>query len=174
MTDIGTIVNFMESKCLPILYTPMNRDIQLANERKVARLEGKNEEGKEEKNNNRIRRNALLEMMDNNMLGMIDNILNIMPIQNQELVDVPTPLSETDRKILVEIKYSDITQDDVKGEINKMCSICYRDYEPSDIINILPCDGNHIYHKECIGMWLNTKKTCPICRENIEDTIHNS
>ena len=51
------------------------------------------------------------------------------------------------------------------NEENKMCSICLEEYKNNDIIKKLPC--NHIFHSECLKIWLSNKTTCPICRNDL-------
>jgi hypothetical protein len=48
---------------------------------------------------------------------------------------------------------------------NDSCSICYNDYEKGENACKLQC--NHFYHKQCILRWLETSKTCPLCRQNV-------
>jgi hypothetical protein len=45
----------------------------------------------------------------------------------------------------------------------KQCCICLDKYIINDITRILPC--GHIFHNNCISVWLSEKHTCPICRE---------
>ena len=43
------------------------------------------------------------------------------------------------------------------------CSICLEKFGDSDEIKILNC--SHIYHKNCLGTWLNNNNNnCPMCR----------
>lgn len=46
------------------------------------------------------------------------------------------------------------------------CSICMDDYKHDDKITELVC--NHIYHHDCIIMWLNRNNSCPICKRNMD------
>jgi hypothetical protein len=46
---------------------------------------------------------------------------------------------------------------------NTECSICYNKYDN----NACKLNCNHIYHKQCIFRWLETTKTCPLCRRHI-------
>lgn len=47
------------------------------------------------------------------------------------------------------------------------CVICLSDYEPLDLIRVLPCSSNrHAFHKKCIDEWLLQNTSCPICRDN--------
>lgn len=36
------------------------------------------------------------------------------------------------------------------------CAICQLDYEPSDMVKVLPC--RHCYHPDCVGAWLADNK----------------
>ena len=47
----------------------------------------------------------------------------------------------------------------------KACSICLEPYKDKDSLRLLNC--KHCYHKECIDIWFNKKKTCPLCRSII-------
>ncbi|KAF3338956.1 E3 ubiquitin-protein ligase RING1-like protein [Carex littledalei] len=44
------------------------------------------------------------------------------------------------------------------------CVICMDEMCTQDEAEItkLPCD--HLFHKNCIGLWLNSNNTCPLCR----------
>ena len=42
------------------------------------------------------------------------------------------------------------------------CSICIEHYKNDEIVNCLEC--KHIYHQECIKLWLVNNNSCPICR----------
>ena len=45
------------------------------------------------------------------------------------------------------------------------CSICLEQYKLNEKIIQLDCD--HIFHKECLNLWLKKNNSCPICRDNI-------
>ena len=42
------------------------------------------------------------------------------------------------------------------------CSICLDNFKEGEKISILKC--SHIFHDKCIGDWLDTQFTCPLCR----------
>ena len=46
-----------------------------------------------------------------------------------------------------------------------VCTICLEEFNFDEELIKLKC--NHIFHKECLKPWLDNKKKCPICRENI-------
>jgi hypothetical protein len=48
------------------------------------------------------------------------------------------------------------------------CPICIVDFEEGDDLRVLPCDGHHRFHKDCVDPWLLELSTsCPICREGM-------
>jgi len=47
----------------------------------------------------------------------------------------------------------------------KECPICLGVWEPEDDIRAPPC--GHAYHKECLGRWLQTDRTCALCRRDV-------
>ena len=49
------------------------------------------------------------------------------------------------------------------------CPICSEDYTNQEAVTKLPCD--HIYHKDCVMPWLESKRTCPICRFELKHTV---
>ncbi|KAK9716202.1 hypothetical protein RND81_06G217900 [Saponaria officinalis] len=43
------------------------------------------------------------------------------------------------------------------------CAICLCEYSDNDVIRVLPiCD--HIFHIQCIDLWFESHKSCPVCR----------
>lgn len=59
-----------------------------------------------------------------------------------------------------------ITADDLLEAANKECLICLEEQELGGMACKLPC--GHIYHKECLVMWLKKQCTCPVCRFELE------
>jgi len=47
------------------------------------------------------------------------------------------------------------------------CAICLSDYEGGEPIRFLPC-GHH-FHSMCVDQWLLSNKTCPFCKQEIDD-----
>ena len=45
------------------------------------------------------------------------------------------------------------------------CPICYEEYSLGKLIRLLGC--NHYYHMKCIDDWLQQKKMCPICLQDV-------
>lgn len=44
------------------------------------------------------------------------------------------------------------------------CCICLLDYTTIPKLEIVKLPCGHIYHYQCIYMWLNRKAICPVCR----------
>lgn len=50
------------------------------------------------------------------------------------------------------------------------CPICIVDFEKGDDIRVLPCEGKHCFHQECVDPWLlKLSSSCPICRHGTSD-----
>ncbi|CAL5048120.1 unnamed protein product [Urochloa decumbens] len=47
------------------------------------------------------------------------------------------------------------------------CSVCLGAVQPGEMVRRLPI-CKHLYHVECIDMWLASHVTCPVCRSDVE------
>ncbi|KDO19347.1 hypothetical protein SPRG_14867 [Saprolegnia parasitica CBS 223.65] len=52
--------------------------------------------------------------------------------------------------------------------LDEACAICLDYMHATDLVDgrhvvQLPC--RHVYHQRCVGQWLRTKRTCPLCRD---------
>lgn len=57
------------------------------------------------------------------------------------------------------------------GEGNS-CAIWLEDFKAEDKIIRLPWDKRHHFHADCIGQWIETNASCPICKTQFnEDTM---
>ena len=57
-----------------------------------------------------------------------------------------------------------VEDDDLKfGDM--MCSICISEYCKGEILRRLHC--NHSFHAECIDMWFQDNRCCPICKQDV-------
>lgn len=88
-----------------------------------------------------------------------------MTVNQGTMEDVPTPLDSKKMSKLVRKKYSEI-----ENISDDCCAICQSKYDNDDELTILPCDGHHHYHTDCIGEWLSKfSKKCPSCRQNLDE-----
>lgn len=54
------------------------------------------------------------------------------------------------------------------------CPICIVDFEEGDDIRVLPCEGKHCFHQECVDPWLlKLSSSCPICRHGMSWKLLN-
>ncbi|KQJ95808.1 E3 ubiquitin-protein ligase EL5 [Brachypodium distachyon] len=44
-----------------------------------------------------------------------------------------------------------------------MCPVCLEEVRGGEMVRQLPACG-HVFHVECIDMWLHSHRTCPMCR----------
>lgn len=51
------------------------------------------------------------------------------------------------------------------------CPICAEDFLDDEypLVVELPCHGSHRFMLECVGPWLLSKGTCPMCRKNLAE-----
>ncbi|CAN1746200.1 RING-H2 finger protein ATL29 [Linum perenne] len=47
------------------------------------------------------------------------------------------------------------------------CAICLAEFEDVDLIRLLTA-CYHVFHLPCIDLWLQSNKTCPVCRQNLD------
>lgn len=71
------------------------------------------------------------------------------------LENVNVILDVLDRKMLKQIS-------------NGECPVCQDKFKLKQEIAIGHC--SHYFHQECLGSWLSTNSSCPICRSNIDHT----
>ncbi|KAH9916935.1 hypothetical protein B0H21DRAFT_770407 [Amylocystis lapponica] len=49
------------------------------------------------------------------------------------------------------------------------CPICIVDFAEGDDLRVLPCEGHHRFHQECVDQWLlELSSSCPICRQDFQ------
>lgn len=53
------------------------------------------------------------------------------------------------------------------GVDEEQCSVCLGTVQPGEKVRRLPL-CKHLYHVECIDMWLSSHTTCPLCRADVE------
>ncbi|KAJ1395643.1 Zinc finger, RING-type [Sesbania bispinosa] len=47
------------------------------------------------------------------------------------------------------------------------CAICLLEFEEDSMLRLLTV-CYHVFHQECIDLWLSSHKTCPVCRKDLE------
>ncbi|WOL14541.1 hypothetical protein Cni_G23321 [Canna indica] len=56
---------------------------------------------------------------------------------------------------------------DHEGGGSAECAICLSAVEEEELVRVLP-SCKHIFHVDCIDMWLGSHSTCPVCRAAVE------
>ncbi|RWW64019.1 hypothetical protein BHE74_00028766 [Ensete ventricosum] len=55
-----------------------------------------------------------------------------------------------------------------KGNDALECAVCLSEFADEDTLRLLPrC--SHVFHVDCIDLWLDTHVTCPVCRANLAE-----
>ena len=54
---------------------------------------------------------------------------------------------------------------------NTLCSICLNEFNQNERVAQLPA-CKHLFHSECVRLWLNTHLECPYCRSNVKDQLN--
>ncbi|XP_042494274.1 RING-H2 finger protein ATL2-like [Macadamia integrifolia] len=49
------------------------------------------------------------------------------------------------------------------------CAVCLNNLEEGDMARLIPT-CKHIFHLQCINMWLSSHSTCPVCRSAAQPT----
>ncbi|KAL5211531.1 hypothetical protein ABZP36_022378 [Zizania latifolia] len=52
-----------------------------------------------------------------------------------------------------------------------LCAVCLEDVQRGETVRRLPACG-HLFHKDCVDMWLHTHATCPLCRCDVLPRKH--
>ncbi|KAK4364644.1 hypothetical protein RND71_016002 [Anisodus tanguticus] len=47
------------------------------------------------------------------------------------------------------------------------CAICLVEFEDDSLLRLIT-SCNHVYHQDCIDLWLESHKTCPVCRASLD------
>ncbi|GJN38561.1 hypothetical protein PR202_gb27616 [Eleusine coracana subsp. coracana] len=56
------------------------------------------------------------------------------------------------------------------GGGEETCSVCLGAFQAGETVRLLPL-CLHLYHVECIDMWLASHTTCPVCRSGIDSPV---
>ncbi|XP_059637230.1 RING-H2 finger protein ATL11-like [Cornus florida] len=46
------------------------------------------------------------------------------------------------------------------------CAVCLNEFEDDEMLRLLP-KCSHVFHQDCVGAWLASHVTCPVCRANL-------
>lgn len=120
-----------------------------------------------------VRITGLISLQDLSWQQRNDNFWIQMDRANQSQ-EVPLDRTQTTKdyvKSLKVIKYS------TKTCQHENCCICYVNYKKNEKLRQLECkqEGQnetkqykHVFHEECLSLWFNKKRECPLCRTSYE------
>ncbi|KAG8049929.1 hypothetical protein GUJ93_ZPchr0009g1152 [Zizania palustris] len=61
--------------------------------------------------------------------------------------------------------YGDVkAHKEIKGALE--CAVCLSEFDDDEMLRLLP-KCSHVFHPDCIDMWLASHVTCPVCRANL-------
>ncbi|KAF8973252.1 RING-7 protein [Flammula alnicola] len=87
------------------------------------------------------------------------------PVVNRDQsTDVGEGTSRLNPPVTIKSEQDDMVPASIGRET---CPICIVDFEEGDDIRVLPCEGKHCFHQNCVDPWLlKLSSSCPICRQD--------
>lgn len=70
---------------------------------------------------------------------------------------------------LDKLQTKEVDDEMLSSEEKPKCVICVDEMVKGEKATILPC--NHLFHGECVTIWLKQHNTCPVCRRSIEEEV---
>ncbi|KAK3230961.1 hypothetical protein Dsin_002842 [Dipteronia sinensis] len=52
------------------------------------------------------------------------------------------------------------------GKVCLECAVCLNEFEDDETLRLIP-KCSHVFHPDCIDVWLASHTTCPVCRANL-------
>ena len=84
---------------------------------------------------------------------------------SRPILRVQTPPPAPNDHVFIEIPFENLKKHNVYEQ--SMCPICLERFDEKSPIAQLQC--NHVFHRECIIIWLNHKFTCPMCNISLPE-----
>lgn len=82
---------------------------------------------------------------------------------SSEIMDVPAATPRPQGTTNASAAVAQVMPDQIGRET---CPICIVDFEEGDDLRVLPCEGKHVFHQQCVDQWLlELSSSCPICRQ---------
>ncbi|KAL6345302.1 hypothetical protein AAG906_015785 [Vitis piasezkii] len=82
-----------------------------------------------------------------------------------ELADIARGLNSSDIERFPTFVYSAVKAHKIRKE-GLECAVCLNEFEDDETLRLLP-KCNHVFHSDCIDLWLAFHVTCPVCRANL-------
>ncbi|CAI0471015.1 unnamed protein product [Linum tenue] len=115
-------------------------------------------------------------MDDWNVAGRIPNFTDDNAINHNSSGGVADPEEQGLDPALVQLfptfPYSSVKE--FRREKHELeCIICLTEFEEEDLLRLLTV-CYHVFHPECIDLWLRSHKTCPVCRRDLDQVSRDS
>ncbi|CAM0910425.1 unnamed protein product [Alopecurus aequalis] len=78
------------------------------------------------------------------------------------------PLTVASGFLLPPFMYNRLVRHSGKGGSSTECAVCLSVIQVGAMAKLLPACA-HVYHDECIDLWLSSHSTCPLCRCRVGD-----
>ncbi|XP_050234870.1 RING-H2 finger protein ATL29-like [Mercurialis annua] len=69
-------------------------------------------------------------------------------------------------RIFPTFSYSTV-KDFQRAKYSFECAICLAEFKDDDLLRLLTV-CYHLFHEDCIDLWLKSNKTCPVCRSDLD------
>ncbi|XP_058106261.1 RING-H2 finger protein ATL29-like [Magnolia sinica] len=53
-----------------------------------------------------------------------------------------------------------------EGKYGLECAVCLSEFDENDVLRLLTV-CSHVFHHDCIDLWLGSHTTCPVCRQDL-------
>ncbi|XP_002529293.2 RING-H2 finger protein ATL16 [Ricinus communis] len=61
---------------------------------------------------------------------------------------------------------------DIGGRTLSECAVCLNEFQENEKLRIIP-NCSHVFHIDCIDVWLQNNANCPLCRNSISSTTRS-
>ncbi|KAF3341453.1 RING-H2 finger protein ATL39-like protein [Carex littledalei] len=88
--------------------------------------------------------------------------------RRMESYNMPSPPepSSLDPTQIASLPTNQYTRRGKEDEPASDCTICLNEVDEGDAVRVLPV-CLHLFHKDCIDLWLEKNNTCPVCRTGV-------
>jgi len=117
--------------------------------------------------------NNFIKLLNDNLYELKKIYNKLSDIQKEIIMDDCYPLSkEHQEKILSRMKnilFKNVKKSHEIVQENN-CIICLADFKENDMVKLFSC-GKHIYHENCIKLWINQNPKCPLCKYSLKNDL---
>ncbi|KAI8635593.1 hypothetical protein F5Y19DRAFT_15915 [Xylariaceae sp. FL1651] len=99
--------------------------------------------------------------------GNRDYLLSLIRVLEADAESPPDHIQGVDQAYLDNLDR--VSRKKLQADAEGACPICAERFldDPYPLVVELPCHGSHTFDLECVGPWLLSKGTCPMCRMDL-------